>query len=126
MTLHVHPVEALFMLINITTLVLTSWALREAIRDHQAVKALNGRAREVATLGDVRRAIERIVKASLLMGVAIPTLFVDNEPQLIGPVGLLMLVPFVMMYGSLQDVRERRVLTAMIASETHEAREASR
>jgi hypothetical protein len=116
--LYAAPAEVLWFLVNVTTVLVTSWALYEAWTDHQTVKRFNGRAREVATRGDIRRALERISKAGILTVAAIPTLFIDDNPQLIGPVGLLMLVPLIMLYGSLADIRERRRLVVIIANET--------
>ncbi len=118
MTLYVHPVEVIWIVINLTTVFVTVWALREAYLDYLMVKRLNGKAREIATLGDMRRAGERIIKAVLLTVAAVPTLFIDNNPSMVGPIGFLTLVPLVMLYGSVADVRERRRLVALIARES--------
>ena len=120
MTLYVHPLEAAWVALNVATLLVTTVLLREARRDHEAVKALNGRTREIATRGDIRRESLRIAVNALLLSVVVPGLFVDRPVNLSPPVAALMAVPLVLLLSSFLDLRERRLLTALIAQETRQ------
>ena len=114
----VGPVELFWLGVNVLSLALTIQALIEARRDRETVKRLNGRAREVAVAGDVRRAWERIVKVSLLIAVVVPQLFSDREIVLTPTIVALMLVPCVILLSAYRDQRERKLLTALVARET--------
>jgi hypothetical protein len=121
--MNVGPVESFWLAVNLLSLALTIQALIDARRDQIAVKALNGRAREVAAAGDVRRAIERIVKVSLLLGVVLASEAFrnDREIELTPSLVLLMLVPCVILLSAYLDARERRLLIALVARETRKS-----
>lgn len=114
----VGPVELFWLAVNLMALALTVQALIEARHDRETVKRLNGRAREVAVAGDVRRAWERIVKVSLLLVVAVPGIFSDRDITLTPPIVALMLVPCIILLSAYRDSRERKLLTALVARET--------
>lgn len=118
MTLHVHPLEAIWTATNVLALLVKVWLLREAIRDHRAVKLLNGAAREIATRGDIRRESIRIGVTLLLLSIVVPGLFIDRDITLTPAILALMAVPLVLLLQSALDLRERRLLTALIAKET--------
>lgn len=95
--------------VNLATLALTGYALFEAIGDYRVVKRLNGKARDIAAWGDIRRESFRIVVNLLLLSLAAPV---------IPPLVVLMAVPLVMLTSSFMDLRERRRLLHLIARET--------
>jgi hypothetical protein len=82
------------------------------------VKLLNGKAREIATLGHVRREVMRGLVQVLLLAVAVPSLFSDRDISLTPALAALMAVPVLLLLQSYLDARERRLLTLVVARET--------
>lgn len=108
------PVEGLWLTVNAGTLLLTAAALVEAERDRRAVRRLNGKARRIATAGNVRREVLRTVVQVLLLLVAVPAIFSDREITLSPPIVELMTVAIVLLISSIWDARERRRLDAAV------------
>ena len=115
---HVGALEAIYITINLACLGLTMFALSEAIHDYRAVKKLNGKAREIASRGDIRREGFRIVVNVLFLSIALPAALSDRETTLSHVVVVLMAVPLVLLASSYFDLRERRRLITLIARET--------
>lgn len=101
--------RAVWIAVNLVALGLTAYALFEAIRDYRVIKLLNGKAREIASRGDVRRESFRIIVNLLLLSLAVPV---------IPPLVVLMAVPVALLTASFFDLRERRRLISIIARET--------
>lgn len=115
--MNVNEVEAFWLLINLVTLILTVRAYLEARADRDAVKALNGRARELAAAGQVRREGFRVIVQALLLSVVIPSLFAPGGVSLTAPIVALMAVPVVLLVSSWLDSRDRRALVLLISAE---------
>jgi hypothetical protein len=118
LTIHVGPIETAYIGLNLVTLALTINALLEAYRDRRAVKVLNGRAREVAAHGSVRRERFRVILQALLLLLAVPSVLSEREVTLTPFVAVLMLMSLLLLLSSYMDARERRYLTALVARET--------
>jgi hypothetical protein len=116
-TFSVNPVEAIWIGVTFTTLVLTIVAFFDARADREAVRLLNGKARELAATGLLWREALRIVVLALLLFVALPGLFVDREAQLTPSVVGLVLVPVVLFIQSFRDRMDRKRMTALVAAE---------
>lgn len=119
--MNVNAVEAVWFLINAVTLVLSVLAYFAARGDREAVKALNGRARELAAAAQVRREGLRVIVQALLLSVVIPSLFVPGEAILNPQLVALMIVPVVLFASSWFDRRDRRALARTIALEANAA-----
>lgn len=115
MTLYVDDVEAAWITLNAATLLLTAVALIEAERDRRAVRILNGRARELATAGAVRREVFRLAVQACFIATAVPGLFVDRDLTIVGPVAFLMTAAVLILASSIFDARERRVIDRELA-----------
>lgn len=114
---HVELVDVVWILINTTTLIFAILGLYEAKKDQEAVKLLNGKAREIASSGVVRREWFRVTAQIFLLLVAIPSLFTEG-PQFLTPrVAILMFLPILLLASSLMDARERRTLGMMVAAD---------
>lgn len=118
--IHVGTVELAWLGITFLALAICTGLLVDAVRDYRAVKALNGRAREVAVSGSVRGEAFRIVILACLFVVAVPGIFSDREVMLSLPIALLMAVPSLLLLWAYTDKRERRYLTALVARETRQ------
>lgn len=116
--IHIGVVESVYIGINLVAALLTVMSLIEAERDRRAVKALNGRAREVAAGGNVRREVTRLVMQGILLSLAVPAAFSDRDINLSPTVAVLMAIPAVLLVESWLDGRERRVLMAIVTRET--------
>lgn len=124
MILSVSPVEGVWLVANLIALVLTLSALVGALSDQAAVHALNGKARELAATGQVRREALRAIVQVLLVFVVIPGLFVDRDVPLTPTVTALMAVPLVLLLSSILDARDRRRMTVLATAEVIDHRNA--
>jgi signal transduction histidine kinase len=116
--LHVNPVELTWVMLNTVTLVFTLTALFDARADRAAVRLLNGRARELAASGIVRRELIRVMVQVMLLAVALPGLFTPDRNTPLNPVvAMLMAVPVLLLISSFLDARERKALTVMVTAE---------
>jgi hypothetical protein len=113
----VEPLEAVYVVINLTAFLLTLSALVDARADSQAVKLLNGQARELAAAGNVRREALRIVVLLLLLSIVVPGLHVDREIPLSPLVVALMGIPLVLLASTVFDSKDRRAMTAVVAAD---------
>lgn len=111
--MHVDPVEGLWLGVNAVTVIVTAFSLWDALRARAIVHRLNGRAREIVANQNVRREIERLIKALLLASVIVPSLFSDRPIVLTWPIFALIAVPVVMMFGAIADAFTRRRLIRM-------------
>jgi NADH:ubiquinone oxidoreductase subunit 4 (subunit M) len=118
LTIHIGAVEMVWLGVTFLALMLAIREYIEARRDRDTVRRLNGRAREVAAVGSVRREGLRVVILGLLLSVAVPGIFSDREIVLSPAITALMLVPCLLLLGAYLDGRERRLLTAIVAHET--------
>ena len=122
--MNVNAIEAVWVALNFTTLILTIASLLNAWGDRAAVKLLNGRAREFAINGIVRRESFRVLVQGLLLAAVLPDLIHAGESVLDPPVVALMAVPVVLLVASVLDARDRGVMTAMVAADLLIQREA--
>lgn len=112
----INTVEAVWITINLLTLVVTIYALGSARADQKAVAILNGHARELSAFGQVRREFLRLIVQVLLLGLAIPGLFSDRDIDPLNPfVDTLILISLLIAISSVWDARDRKVLTTMAA-----------
>lgn len=120
MTLAVSLVEAVWIALNLSTLVLTFGALIDARADRTAVRLLNGNARELAAAGTVRREAIRVIAQTVLLAIAIPGLFSPDAPMTLRSafaIGGLMVVSVLLLFASIFDTRDRKAMTVMVAAE---------
>jgi hypothetical protein len=110
----VNAVEALWIGLNAVTALLTVFALLDARADAAAVKALNGRAKEIVARGNVRREWFRLIIQFLLLGVALPGLFTAREVSLNLVVIVLMSIPAILLLQSILDAMERHRLAVAL------------
>jgi hypothetical protein len=119
---NVSPLEFVWVLVNTITLVFVINGLFDARSDRRAVRLLNGKARELAATGIVRREMMRVTKVALLLSVAVPGLFFpDNviRPALfrVYPVVALMTLALLLLLQSFWDARDRKAMTVLITEE---------
>lgn len=117
MTLQVHPIEALWFVVNVTTLLLTLLALLEARRDlviAEADTTPSHEARELTARGNVRREFLRVIIQALLISIVIPGLFTDR-PISLSPIVLALIgIAIVLLASTIFDTRERTKLGQML------------
>jgi hypothetical protein len=117
MTLHVDPLEALWFVVNLSTLALTLVALRGAWRDLAIARgdaSDRHELREITARGNVRREALRLVVQLLLLSVVVPALFTDRPVTLSPPIIALILVPAVLLASTIFDARERTVIGDLV------------
>lgn len=117
MTLHVDPIEALWFVVNATTLLLTVLALFEARRDLGIARvddSSSHEARELTARGNVRREFLRVVVQALLISLVVPQLFSDRPVTLSPFVVALILVAMVLLTSTIFDRRDRDALGDML------------
>jgi hypothetical protein len=115
--LSIQPLEAAYLIVILTTLFLTLSALVDARADSVAVKLLNGKARELAAAGNVRREVLRLLVLVLLLSIVLPELFDDDEVALSPFVLALMAIPIVLLISTIYDAKDRRAMTAVVAAD---------
>lgn len=113
------PIEVAWILINITAVVLTVYALRDARVTQEAVIALNGKARELVAQQNVRREWLRLIVQVCLLVIVIPGLF-NDRPVPLSPIVIdLMAIPVILLLSTVLDLRDRRrLLRYIIATPT--------
>lgn len=109
--------EAIWIALNLTAVVLTLSALVDALADRSAVRLLNGHARELTANGIVRREVLRLVVQSLLLLAVLPEAFSSAPAELNHTIPTLMAVPVVLLASSFLDARDRRRATIMVAAD---------
>lgn len=114
--LHVGPVELAWVLINGAALILTVLALIDARADARTVRALNGRAREIVTAGNVRREGLRVVAQILLLTLGVPALLSERNVGLSPFVLQLIALALVMLLSTALDARDRTLLTGTVVN----------
>jgi hypothetical protein len=119
---NVSPLEFAWLLVNTVTLVFVVNALFDARADRRAVRLLNGKARELAATGIVRRELTRVIKVALLLSVAVPGLFfadgqVRPEPLRVYPIVALMAIALLLLVQSFWDARDRKAMTVLVTAE---------
>ena len=117
MTLSVGPIEAIWILVNTVTFALTLSSFVDARADREAVRLLNGHARELAATGLVRREGFRLAVQLLLLAIAVPGVFVDREIALSPVVAALMAIALILLASSYFDARDRKAMTVLVAAE---------
>jgi hypothetical protein len=110
-------IEFTWVTLNTVTLVFTITALFDARADRAAVRLLNGKARELAATGIVRREAIRVVVQILLLSIAIPGLFSDRATTLNPVTVVLMAVPVLLLLASFWDARERKTMTLLVTAD---------
>ena len=127
MTLFIDPIEGLWVGVTTTTLILTLYALFEAIRSLRLARldaSASHEARETVAAGNVRREALRAVVQSLLLSIAIPGLFIDRSITLTAPVLALILVPLTLFTSTVFDARDRGRLADILVDLVRVEREA--
>lgn len=112
--LHVGPVELAWVLINGAALALTVLALVDARADARTVSALNGKAREIVTAGNVRREALRVIAQALLLLLGVPALLSERDVGLSPFVLQLIALALVMLLSTALDARDRSLLTEAV------------
>jgi hypothetical protein len=118
--LHIAPAEWFWVVVNGGSVILTAWAVRDARQKYQAVRILNGRAREIVAAGNIRRETLRLLTQILLLAIVIPGLFVDRPVTLWSEAGInwgliaLVLVPVPILVNSLVDAVDRHRLVSQV------------
>lgn len=100
--------EIVWISVGIIGVSITAYLLLQSLADRAVVRSMNGKAREVAVSGDVRRESLRLTSQTLLLLVAFSQ--IPREAR----IALLMAVPVVLCVQSGLDVRERRRLLAIL------------
>jgi len=113
----VDVIEAAWIVLNLTAFIVTVVALREARKDRRAVLAYNGRARELAAWGNVRRELFRAVIQLLLLLLVLPGLYSDRAVTLTLGVVILMSIAALLLIATVWDYFERRTLTHLLMRE---------
>jgi hypothetical protein len=130
--MQVNVVEAFWVAVNLTSLVVTLGALWDAIENESSYKRLSfGKertARIVAAMGNIRREVLRALMQFLLLSLVVPQLFRPGEIlftfDLTTPEGVqrtiqtlfvvnLIAIPVVMLVQTLADWRDRRLIASM-------------
>lgn len=124
-TIFIDPLELLWITINLVTILMTAAALADALAVKRDVEILNGRAREIAATGNVRREIYRLVVQVLLLTIVVPGLFREAPTPLNITVATLMAIPIVLLVSTLLDARDRRRLTVLVTTDIMAERESS-
>lgn len=114
--MHLSAVEIFWLGVNLVTLALTSLAWEDARRNRDAVRLLNGKAREIAAGGDVRRETFRVVVQLLFLLMLVTSGAVtSNRESGLSPFLLnLLAIPVVLCAASFLDALERRELDAVL------------
>ena len=107
-------VEAVWIFVNVVALVLTLRAYVDARADREAVRVMNGAARELVATSYVRHAGLLAIAHVLLLSVVLPGLFVDRPVVLTPIVAALMAVPIVLLTSSALDYRDRGRLAVLV------------
>ena len=115
--MYVDQIEAIWIVLNLVAFIVTVLALREAHQDRRAVLAYNGKARELAAWGNVRREIFRAVIQLLLLFLVLPGLYSDRPVSLSFGVVVLMSVSSLLLVATVWDYFERRILTRLFKRE---------
>lgn len=110
--MHVDPIEWLWIALNGTTFAVTVLAWREARRDRAVVQLKDGRVREIATDGHVRRETVRGIIQVLLLALVVPGLFIERPVPLTFPVAVLMGIASMVFVNTVGDYRDMRRITA--------------
>ncbi len=114
MTLYVNEVEGFWFTVNLATFVLTLFALWDAWVQAGVVKRLNGKAREIAAAGNLRREAIRLVVQTLLLTAVVPGLFTPGTAGWsVALVALLAIAP-VLLVATIFDAIERRRLIGTV------------
>ena len=123
MRLNIDLVEAVWIALNLSTLILTASAYWDARADRSAVALLNGHARELAANGIVRREAFRLAIQSLLLLIVVPGAFSDVPTPLNYFVGILMAIPVLLLVSSILDARDRKQMVVLVTADTLAKRE---
>jgi hypothetical protein len=122
MNVEVSPLEFTWVALNLLTLAFTITAFFDARADREAVRLLNGKARELAATGILRREGIRVIVQLMLLAVAVPGLFLaDREPRppeiAVFTISCLMAVPVLLLVSSFWDARDRKRMTVLVTAE---------
>lgn len=109
--IHLDPIEGIWIVLNGTTFVVTVLAWWSARTDRRVVALKNGRIREIATAGNVRREVVRAILQLALLSLVIPGLFSERPVVLSWPVLSLMAIAVLMFANTAGDYRDRRRIT---------------
>lgn len=118
----ISPIEAFWIGVNGFACLFTTLALIDAWADRQAIRALNGRAREIAANGNVRRELLRLVVQNILLLLVVPGIFSDQQVPLNFFVVMLIAIPVVLLISTVADLRDRKRLLAIISSDLDQER----
>ena len=110
----VNEIEAIWLTLNVAAAALGWASLRDALADREAIRKLNGRARELVAGGDVRRARVRLLMELAFIVVVIPNLLTPGASMLTVGRAIVMVLPMALVLDGLLDARERRRLAATI------------
>jgi hypothetical protein len=120
--LDLSAVEWFWLLVNASALGFQLLSLWWAWDRRSTVKQLNGKAREIAAAGNVRREIIRVAVQLLFIGIAIPSIFSPAEIRLTPPLLCLLLIPPLVCLNSALDVRDTLLLIRIAHSEIEDER----
>lgn len=121
-------IEFTWITINLVTFILTLVALVEARADQAAVRLLNGRARELAATGIVRREKVRLYVQFIFLAIATPSLFTEapeRTPVQYAIIVLLMSGALALLWNTVKDRQDRQVMTVLLAADVLNTRESS-
>lgn len=117
MHLSINPIEAIWVLLNFSTLILSISAFFDARADQAAVRRLNGQAREIAVAGIVRREGFRLLIQTLLLAIIVPALFTEGDVKVSVALVVIMVIPVLLLLSSLFDARDRKAMTILVAAD---------
>lgn len=115
--IQIGAVEGFWIITVSLATVLSALALLDAIRDRAAIAQMNGQARRLIGVGNIRRETGRLVINIALFSLEVPAMFDDADIQLTPFLVVLLAVPVVILANSALDWWERRRLSAILATE---------
>jgi len=114
---NINAIEAFWIGVNALACVITTLAVWDAWSDRAAIKALNGRAREIAAAGNVRREVLRLIVQTLLLMLVVPSALNADDIELSYFVIVLISIPVVLLGSTLFDLRDRKRLIGIVAAD---------
>lgn len=110
-------VEGAWISVNLVSLVVTGYALIDAVKDFLNVRRLNGQSLRTASLHSIRREALRVSKVVALIILSVPALRAPGDTNLSPLVLALFYIALALLLNSLLDVIERRSLNRSTTSE---------
>jgi hypothetical protein len=108
-TIHVDPIEAIWIVMNLSAVVITAASFVEAYRRLVEARRLNGKhaARRLVAGSNTRREGMRWIAQALLLALVLPGLFLDRPVTLNPLTAALIAISAVLLVQTILDTRDR-------------------